>query len=58
MAYINILPAIPDLTIGLQAALNEPNAIAISGDPGTGKRFVSLWRHIQNYGQGRQIIYF
>lgn len=54
MAYFFKLPAITDLTIGQQAALNEPNAIAISGGPGTGKSVVSLWRHIQNYALGRQ----
>ena len=52
MAYFFKLPSITDLTIGQQAALNEPNAIAISGGPGTGKSVVSLWRHIRNYGTG------
>jgi superfamily I DNA/RNA helicase len=52
MAYFFKLPAITDLTIGQQAALNEPNAIAISGGPGTGKSVVSLWRHIRNYSTG------
>ncbi len=52
MAYFFKLPAINDLTIGQQAALNETNAIAISGGPGTGKSVVSLWRHIRNYGTG------
>lgn len=52
MAYYFKLPPITDLTIGQQAALNEPNAIAISGGPGTGKSVVSLWRHIRNYGTG------
>lgn len=52
MAYFFKLPAITELTIGQQAALNEPNAIAISGGPGTGKSVVSLWRHIRNYGMG------
>jgi superfamily I DNA/RNA helicase len=52
MPYFFRLPAITDLTIGQQAALNEPNAIAISGGPGTGKSVVSLWRHIRNYGTG------
>lgn len=32
--------------------MNEPNAIAISGGPGTGKSVISLWRHIRNYGTG------
>lgn len=53
MAYFFKLPPITDLTIGQQAALNEPNAIAISGGPGTGKSVVSLWRHIQNHAMGR-----
>ncbi len=52
MAYFFKLPAITDLTIGQQAALNEPKAIAISGGPGTGKSVVSLWRHVRNYGTG------
>jgi superfamily I DNA/RNA helicase len=52
MAYFFRLPAITELTIAQQAALNEPNAIAISGGPGTGKSVVSLWRHIRNYGTG------
>jgi len=52
MAYFYKLPAITELTIGQQAALNEPRAIAISGGPGTGKSVVSLWRHIRNYGTG------
>jgi superfamily I DNA/RNA helicase len=54
MAYFFKLPLITDLTIGQQAALNEPNAIAISGGPGTGKSVVSLWRHIRNYGLGNK----
>jgi superfamily I DNA/RNA helicase len=52
MPYFFKLPVITELTIGQQAALNEPNAIAISGGPGTGKSVVSLWRHIRNYGTG------
>ncbi len=54
MAYFFKLPVITDLTTGQQAALNEPNAIAISGGPGTGKSVVSLWRHIRNYGLGNK----
>ncbi len=46
--YFN-LPREEDLTIGQQIALEEPNPIAISGGPGTGKSVVSLWRHIRNY---------
>lgn len=52
MAYFFKLPPITDLTIGQQSALNDPNPIAISGGPGTGKSVVSLWRHIRNYGLG------
>ncbi len=52
MAYFFKLPPITDLTIGQQAALNEPSAVAISGGPGTGKSVVSLWRHIRNHGLG------
>ncbi|MBS1685366.1 MAG: DUF2075 domain-containing protein [Bacteroidetes bacterium] len=52
MPYFFRLPDYTELTTGQQAALNEPNAIAISGGPGTGKSVVSLWRHIRNYGIG------
>lgn len=47
--YYFRLPAITQLTIPQQAALGEPNQIALSGGPGTGKSVVSLWRHIRNY---------
>lgn len=47
--YYFRLPAITQLTIPQQAALNEPRQIALSGGPGTGKSVVSLWRHIANY---------
>lgn len=46
--YFN-LPTITQLNIGQQEAMDEPNPIAISGGPGTGKSVVSLWRHIRNY---------
>jgi len=52
MPYFFRLPTITDLTIGQQAALNEPNAFALSGGPGTGKSVVSLWRHIRNHEIG------
>jgi superfamily I DNA/RNA helicase len=52
MPYYFRLPLITDLTINQQAALNELDAIAISGGPGTGKSVVSLWRHIRNYDLG------
>lgn len=51
--YFN-LPAITQLTIPQQAALNETRPIALSGGPGTGKSVVSLWRHISNYEKGKQ----
>ncbi len=52
MPYFFKLPKITELTTSQQAALNEPNPIAISGGPGTGKSVVSLWRHIRNYATG------
>ncbi len=51
--YFN-LPAITQLTIPQQAALNETRPIALSGGPGTGKSVVSLWRHINNYKKGKR----
>jgi superfamily I DNA/RNA helicase len=51
--YFN-LPAITQLTISQQSALNETRPIALSGGPGTGKSVVSLWRHINNYENGKQ----
>ncbi|MDI9311585.1 MAG: DUF2075 domain-containing protein [Limnohabitans sp.] len=55
MAYFFKLPPITDLTIDQQSALNDPNPIAISGGPGTGKSVVSLWRHIRNYDLGNNL---
>lgn len=52
MGYNFQLPLITDLTIDQQAVLNEPQAIAVSGGPGTGKSVVGLWRHIRNYDTG------
>lgn len=52
--YFFNLPAITQLTIPQQAALNEPRPIALSGGPGTGKSVVSLWRHIRNYEKGKR----
>jgi len=52
--YYFRLPAITQLTIPQQAALNEPKQIALSGGPGTGKSVVSLWRHISNYKNGKR----
>lgn len=52
MPYHFSLPRVVDLTIDQQAVLNQPNAIAVTGGPGTGKSIVSLWRHIRNYDLG------
>ena len=52
MPYYFNLPLITDLTIPQQSALNDPDAISISGGPGTGKSVVALWRHVRNYGVG------
>ena len=52
--YYFHLPAITQLTIPQQAALNETRPIALSGGPGTGKSVVSLWRHIRNYEKGKR----
>lgn len=52
--YYFRLPAITQLTISQQAALNEISQIAISGGPGTGKSVVSLYRHINNYNNGKK----
>jgi superfamily I DNA/RNA helicase len=54
MPYYFRLPLITDLTVEQQAVLNEPDAVAVSGGPGTGKSVVSLWRHIRNYGIGNK----
>jgi len=49
MAYYFELPTFTDLTNNQRLALEEDEAIALSGGPGTGKTVVSLWRHIRNY---------
>uniref|UniRef100_UPI003217383D 3'-5' exonuclease n=1 Tax=uncultured Draconibacterium sp. TaxID=1573823 RepID=UPI003217383D len=46
--YFNFPPQ-DQLTISQQSAVNATNPIALSGGPGTGKSFVSLWRHIINH---------
>ena len=43
------LPTFTDLTPNQRLALEEEDAIALSGGPGTGKTVVSLWRHIRNH---------
>ena len=52
MSYYFNLPIITQLTSHQQAALDETNAIALGGGPGTGKSVVCLWRHIRNYATG------
>lgn len=49
MAYNFELPTFTDLTPNQRLALEETDAIALTGGPGTGKTVVSLWRHIRNY---------
>lgn len=47
MAEYNFnLPPITQLSLDQQNALNEPNPIALSGGPGTGKTVVSIYRHL------------
>jgi len=48
MAYYFRLPKITDLTMEQQMALDEVNPIALSGQAGSGKTVVSLWRHLRN----------
>jgi superfamily I DNA/RNA helicase len=52
MPYYFNLPIITQLTNNQQMALDETNAIALGGGPGTGKSVVCLWRHIRNYVTG------
>jgi superfamily I DNA/RNA helicase len=52
MGYNFQLPVITALTPDQQTVLNEPNAIAVTGGPGTGKSVIGLWRHIRNYDTG------
>lgn len=52
--YYFRLPALTELTISQQAALEETGQVAISGGPGTGKSVVSLYRHITNHSNGRK----
>lgn len=52
MAYYFNLPQITQLTPDQQRAVEETNALALSGGPGTGKSVVSLWRHIMNHSTG------
>lgn len=49
--YYFKLPAYTDLSGTQQEAVNDINAIALSGGPGTGKSVVSLFRHIINHSK-------
>ncbi len=49
MKYYFDLPAYGDLNTNQRFAVDEDNAVALSGGPGTGKTVVSLWRHIRNH---------
>ena len=50
------LPKITDLTIEQQVILYEDNPVAIFGGAGTGKTVVSIYRHLDNYKQGKKSI--
>ena len=54
--YYFRLPAVTQLTISQQAAVDETEPIALSGGPGTGKSVVSLWRHISNYNLQNRVV--
>lgn len=56
MAYYFVLPPVDDLTIGQQAALNEPKYVKITGAPGTGKSVVALWRFLQKLGTNKKAL--
>ncbi len=46
------MPALTELTVAQQAALNDPNPVSVFGGPGTGKSVVAMYRHIRNYDLG------
>lgn len=48
------LPSLLLLSDTQNAAINDPNAIALSGGPGTGKSVVSLYRHITNHSKANK----
>ena len=52
MPYYFNLPLVTELTPDQQMAVDEPNPLALSGGPGTGKSVVCLWRHIRNHSTG------
>ena len=51
--YYFSLPPEGELTLDQRSALNEPNPIALSGGPGTGKSVVSLYRHLNLNQNGK-----
>jgi superfamily I DNA/RNA helicase len=52
MGYNFQLPLFTDLTADQRTVLNHPDAVAVSGGPGTGKSVIGLWKHIRNYDTG------
>lgn len=52
MPYSFQLPLFTDLTADQRTVLNHPDAVAVSGGPGTGKSVIGLWKHIRNYDTG------
>lgn len=52
MAYNYELPLFTDLTADQRTVLNHPDAVAVSGGPGTGKSVIGMWKHIRNYDTG------
>jgi len=53
MPYSFELPKDSDLSKEQSAAMNEPNCIALSGGPGTGKTVVSIYRLLRLVNDGR-----
>jgi len=53
--YYFSLPTLTRLSETQQDAVNDINAIALSGGPGTGKSVVSLFRHIANHTKEHKI---
>ena len=53
MSYFFRLPAINDLNVKQQNAINSVDNILLKGGPGTGKSVVTLYRHIRNCDQNK-----
>lgn len=53
MSYFFRLPAINDLNVKQQNAINCVDNIILKGGPGTGKSVVTLYRHIRNCDQNK-----